>query len=318
MIHHKSVYAAIDIGTNTFRFLIAQPQKEACDQPWQTVCYRQHVVRLGEGLHGSGLLCEAAMQRGLVAFMDFRQLLDDYQVPLTAVRAVSTSAMRSATNSEDFIHRVQQSTGINIAVISGEEEAATALLGSCAVLEHRFRENMLLFDVGGGSTEFVRAKNGIADDAISRPLGVVRLVDAWLRSDPPCAEDYQAMMDASMEHIKIVTKAWSDHTAPPTLVGIAGTITTLAATMLNMHPYKASTINNTVVTKHQFFALRDHLLGLNHHQRENIPAIESGRADLIIAGCAIVEAVFTYWNYEQMVVVDAGLLEGVWMQGALS
>jgi exopolyphosphatase/guanosine-5'-triphosphate,3'-diphosphate pyrophosphatase len=302
------LYAAIDLGSNTFRFLIAR-----AGSPWHTVCYRHHVVRLGQGLHDSGLLCEEAMQRGVTALADFRRLLDEHGVPSEHVRAVSTSAVRSAANREVFVARVAQETGIHIEVISGDEEAETSLLGSCAVLEPDYAADMLLFDIGGGSTEFVRASHGRAEQAISEPLGVVRLVDACLRSDPPAHADYQAMLARCEQHLDAVERSWQGKKAPAALVGTAGTVTTLAATMLDLYPYDAATINNTIMRHDDFVALRDRLLAMPLCERQAIRTIEPGRADLMIAGCAIVESVLHRWGYDQMVVVDAGLLEGVFL-----
>jgi len=306
------LYAAIDIGSNTFRFLIAR-----AGSPWHTVCYRHHVVRLGQGLHDSGVLCEEAMQRGVAALADFRQLLDEHGVQPDHVRAVSTAAVRSAANRDLFIDRVAQQTGIRIEIITGDEEAETSLRGSCAVLQADYAADMLLFDIGGGSTEFVRANHGNARHAISEPLGVVRLVDAYLRSDPPAPADYQAMLTHCNQHLDAVEAAWQGKAAPVALVGTAGTVTTLAATMLDLCPYDAAQINNTVMTYADFITLRDRLLSMTLCERQAIRTIEAGRADLMIAGCAIVESVLHRWDYAQMVVVDAGLLEGVWMKLAM-
>lgn len=304
-------FAAIDLGSNTFRFLIAST---SIDKPWQVDCYKGTIVRLGEGLQASGVLCAAAMQRGEKAIAEFRALLDQHHIPLSHVRAVSTAAMRSAANSDEFIQRVLNRTGIQIEVISGDEEAATSLLGSCAVLDSAHAEDMLLFDIGGGSTEFVRAKQGKRDHAISCPLGVVRLVEAHLHSDPPSAEDYQCMISAADQHLEAVQQAWQGREAPASLVGTAGTVTTMAATLLNLYPYQSEPINNFIIHTSAFSDLRHRLLALTHAERQQITTIEPQRADLMIAGCAIIDAIFERWGHQQIITVDAGLLEGVWLK----
>ncbi|RME41281.1 MAG: Ppx/GppA family phosphatase, partial [Deltaproteobacteria bacterium] len=192
-----------------------------------------------------------------------------------------------------------------------------SLAGACAVLDVQTRQDMLLFDIGGGSTEFIRAEAGQARDAISRPLGVVRLVETHLASDPPSDRDYAAMVNAARAHLEAVSRFWEQHGAahpPAHLVGTAGTVTTLAATEMNLVPYDADAVNNHVMTRQSIADLRERLCAMTHEARESLPTIEEGRADLIIAGLAIVEAVMDCWNYPAMTVVDAGLLEGVWLQ----
>ncbi len=307
----KQPFAAIDIGSNTFRLLIAHPSTGT--PPWQTLHYTHRIVRLGEGLHHSGRLNDTAMQRGMDAFHTFASLLQQYNVPCEQVYAVATAAMREAANGVSFRDRVQRETGICIDIIDGEREAAMSLAGACAVLHADTRRDFLLFDIGGGSTEFIRAREGRALDAISCKLGVVRLVERFLHSDPPANDDYQNMIHATQQHLDDVAAHWSGAREPAHLVGTAGTVTTLAATELDLCPYDASIINNHVMSRQAFCQLRDRLLALNHAQRQAIRTIEQGRSDLIVAGLAIVEAVMQRWHYDAMIVVDAGLLEGAWL-----
>jgi len=174
---------------------------------------------------------------------------------------------------------------------------------------------MLLFDIGGGSTEFIRVDgNGIIDD-ISRKLGVVRLVEAHLKSDPPSAEDFEAMWQSATEHLAKVEAFWEERSThkPHHLVGTAGTVTTLMAVEMEMATYDAHRINNHRIDRDTFISLRDRLLIMTHAEREAHPAIEPGRADLLIAGLAIIEAIMKRWNYDALISVDAGLLEGNWL-----
>ncbi len=307
-------FASIDIGSNTFRLLIAEPDDGR--YPWHTLAYTHRIVRLGEGLHHHGQLSDAGMQRGLSALREFAGILARHGVTADDTLAVATAAMREAANGPEFRDRVLAETGIDIRIIDGEQEAAWSLAGACAVLDEDTRRDMLLFDIGGGSTEFIRAANMRAIDAISRKLGVVRLVEAHLHSDPPSPEDYQAMKRTAFEHLEAVRDFWNGEDPPSRLVGTAGTVTTLAATELDLFPYDADIINNHVMDRAAFTALRERLLSLNHEQRQAIRTIEPGRADLIVAGLAIVEAVLDYWAYEAMIVVDAGLLEGAWLKKA--
>jgi len=311
-------FAAIDIGSNTFRLLIAEVSSSGSTTPWHTIYYTHRIIRLGEGLHHTGRLTETAMQRAMQAFGDYAELLTRYQVSPDHVSATATAAMRDAENGTAFRNRVAEETGIDIHIIEGETEANMSLAGASAVLTSHTRSNMLLFDIGGGSTEFIRAADGHCRDAISRKLGVVRMVEAHLRSDPPSGSDYNAMLATADSHLAEVERFWGNNRgdiAPPTtLVGTAGTVTTLAATELDLYPYDADIINNHSMSRASFETLRDRLLDMNHEQRQAIRTIEEGRGDLIVAGLAIVETIMNRWHYDEMIVVDAGLLEGAWLE----
>ena len=311
-------FAAIDIGSNTFRLLIAEPSQNKKGTPWNTIYCTHRIIRLGEGLHHSGKLSDAGMSRATQALNEFSSLLQRFDVSPSHTLAAATAAMREAENGMLFKDRIKAETGIDITIFAAELEAATSLSGACSVLKPATSSDMLLFDIGGGSTEFIRARNGRQRDAISRKLGVVRLVEAHLHSDPPCPEDYQSMIETASEHLRAVEEKWSDSHPPKHLVGTAGTVTTLAATELDLFPYNASAINNHRMDKNVFFSLRDRLLALNHEERLQIRTIEAGREDLIIAGLAIIEAIIRRWNYDELITVDASMLEGTWLRASQS
>jgi len=314
LLFPKPLRAAIDIGSNTFRLLIARPStNKQASPPWETIYYTHRIVRLGKGLHHSGKLSEAGMRRAATVLEEFAGIITAHGIKPEAACAVATAAIRDAENGEKFSHRIRQETGLHVRIIEGESEAAMSLQGAAAVLETKTWQDMLLFDIGGGSTEFIRAHDGILCDAISCKLGVVRLVDAHLNSDPPSAGDYTAMVAISNRYLDSVERHWGDNRIPAYLVGTAGTVTTLAAIHLDLAPYDADVINNHVIPRVDFLALRDKLLSLTHNQRQAIHTIEEGRADLMVAGLAIIEAVMTRWHYSKLVVVDAGLLEGAWL-----
>jgi len=316
-------YASIDIGSNTFRLLIAQKSNDKqATTPWHILAYTHRIIRLGEGLHQSDKLCDAAMQRAMHAFHEFSDLLNEFHIEASHLSAVATAAMRDAENGMDFCRQVKKETGIDIQIIDGTQEANRSLAGSCAVLPKNICHDLLLFDIGGGSTEFVRAKDSKNIDAISRKMGVVRLVEAHLHSDPPSKEDYKAMKTACHQHLDAVEKYWQESNqqviAPKYLVGTAGTVTTLAAIDLELSDYDADIVNNHCISKQRFVDLRDQLLAMTLQERQAIPAIEQGRADLMIAGLAIIESIFERWHYESLIIVDAGLLEGTWLNIAAS
>ncbi|MBL4775848.1 MAG: Ppx/GppA family phosphatase [Mariprofundus sp.] len=305
-------FAAIDIGSNTFRLMIAEASDKAT--PWCIIHYTHNIIRLGEGLHHSGRLCQPAMTRALAAFHAYAELLAYYQVDAGHTFAVATAAMREADNGIAFRDQVQAKTSINIQIIDGEKEADMSLAGCCAVLKEATQIDMLLFDIGGASTEFIRAEDAISKDAISRKMGVVRLVETYLQSDPPSAADYLAMCASADAHLAEVETFWTDQHRPHALVGTAGTLTTLAAIALDMFPYDADVINNYSMSRSEFETLRDRLLTMTQAERESLRSLEAERADLIVAGLAIIDAIMQRWDYESMIVVDAGLLEGAWLK----
>jgi len=312
----RQTHASIDVGSNTLRLLIAQPSAgPLAIQLWKTIDYAHRITRLGQGLHDSGKLSEAGMERTLDALKEFKSLIDRYKVQPQHIYAVATAAVREAENGLFFKELVQNRTGIDISIIRGEEEASRSLWGAVSVLHDETRKEMLLFDIGGGSTEFIRARDNTMIDAISCKLGVVRLVEAHLRSDPPSAEEYLAMKDSALAHLAEVDRFWgkTSPVVPARMVGTAGTVTTLAAVQMNLAPYDPKKVNNHRIEGDAFYHLRDKLLAMDHKQRESIPAIEAGRADLIIAGLSIIEAMMEKWNYDSFITVDAGLLEGNWI-----
>ncbi|MCF7821205.1 MAG: Ppx/GppA family phosphatase [Mariprofundaceae bacterium] len=309
-------HASIDIGSNTLRLLIAEPSADPlASQPWRTIDYAHRITRLGQGLHESGKLSEAGMERAVNALKEFRSLIDRYRVKPQHIYAVATAAVREAENGTSFKKIIQRETGIDISVIHGEEEAFRSLLGAVSVLHDETRKEFLLFDIGGGSTEFIRTKDNTMTDAISCKLGVVRLVEACLCSDPPSTDEYLAMKKIALDHLDEVSRFWEETSGivPARMVGTAGTVTTLAAVQMGLAPYDAEKVNNYQMGRNDFHRLRDKLLAMTHRQRESIPAIEAGRADLIIAGLAIIEAMMEKWNYDSFITVDAGLLEGNWI-----
>ena len=312
----SQAFAAIDIGSNTFRLLIAKPNTSTSKTPWQTLAYTHRIVRLGEGLHQTHMLCQAAMRRALTAFAEFAAILEQHHISPKHTLTVATAAMREAKNGRLFCEKVAAETQIHIQIIQGNEEAHLSLRGACAVLPEDESHDMLLFDIGGASTEFVRASQYATVDTISCKLGVVRLVEAHLHSNPPSVSDYQAMKQTIHTHLDAVEKHWQTHQnhLPKYLIGTAGTVTTLAAIDLNMSEYDADIVNNHHITYPRFCQLRNKLLNMNLEQRQAIPAIEKGRADLMIAGLAIIESIVERWHYDVFSIVDAGLLEGAWLK----
>ncbi len=300
--------AVLDIGSNTIRLLIA----EVSDSSYQKIYYQHRVARLGEGLQQTGALSDAGKQRGMVVFLEVVDICASHGIAVQNIQAVATAAIREASNGKDYVQHVLDTLGLNIQIIHGQLEAKLSLLGAQMVLNEDVSQDMLLFDIGGASTEFNRVCHGELVDGFSEKLGVVRLTELYLKHNPPLSSEYQAMKEHTKTHLKQVESLWGEDTfLPKHMVGTAGTVTTLAAIVLQMEDYDANTINNYHLSKTDFESMRDELLGMTNDERLAIPAIEQGRQDVIVAGLAIVDAIFEFWDYEVMVTVDAGLLEGL-------
>ncbi len=300
--------AVLDIGSNTIRLLIA----EVSDSSYQKIYYQHRVARLGEGLQQIGALSEAGKQRGMAVFSEVVDMCASHGIAAQDIKAVATAAIREASNGKDYVQHVLDTLDLNIQIIHGQLEAKLSLLGAQMVLDADVSQDMLLFDIGGASTEFNRVRHGELVDGFSEKLGVVRLTELYLKHNPPLPSEYQAMKDHSKTHLKHIESLWGEDTfLPKHMVGTAGSVTTLAAIVLQMQDYDANTINNYHLSKTDFESMRDELLGMTNENRLAIPAIEQGREDVIVAGLAIVDAIFEFWDYEAMVTVDAGLLEGL-------
>lgn len=295
------------------RLLVAEPA--ANPAPWKVLAKELRITRLAQDLRETGRLHPVAMGRTVAALEEFLAIIWRHGVSASNTHTVATSAVREASNREEFLAQVAGATGLHVRVINGNQEAKMSLIGAVRALAYDHRKDMLLFDIGGGSTEFVRAQNGRLIDAISRKLGVVHLAEAHLHSDPPSTADYQLMVAQAHAHLERVQSHWRGAPAPKTLVGTAGTVTTLAALHLGIEHYDADRINNLAITLGDFLALKERLLAMNYDHRAALPLVGSGRADLIVAGIAIVEAAMDRWQYERLVTVDAGLLEGAWLAG---
>ncbi len=300
--------AVLDIGSNTIRLLIAKVHHQGVER----VFYQHHIVRLGEGLQQSGMLGESGMDRALAAF---HVMIDDcarFGVSAPKITAVATAAVREATNGQDFVARVASETGLEIQIISGEEEATLALQGAMYGLPANVASEMLLIDIGGGSTEFSRVAAGELMDSLSLKLGVVRLTELYPMANPPADEDYQKLKSQASVFLDELTHLWqTPKLTPKHLVGTAGTVTTIAAIAQELAVYEASRINGYALSKTHFCRIRDMLLQMTSRQRLEIPALEKGREDVIVAGLAILEAMFERWGYTELIAVDSGLLEGL-------
>ncbi len=294
--------SAIDLGTNTARLLIAD-----CfpDGRFEQVYLSRTIVRLGGGFDRRTGLAADAVQRTLDCLHGFRREIDHRGV--TLVRAVATSAVRDAANGASFVEQVARETGVQLAIIDGSLEGRLTLLGVLAGLDQQ-PQQLLMFDVGGGSTEYSIARGGRPLFVQSLPLGVVRLTEGKTEA--------VAMVDKIDRELDgLVQAITEEHLIPDPaknlLVGTAGTATTLAAISLGMAEYDYRRVNNHVLTRSEVQRIHDLLAPLTPSERLKIAGLEPGREDLIIAGTLITLHTMERFGFDRMTVSDYGLLEGL-------
>jgi exopolyphosphatase/guanosine-5'-triphosphate,3'-diphosphate pyrophosphatase len=310
-------YAALDLGTNNCRLLIARPS----GRDFTVIDAFSRVVKLGEGLATSGRLSDAAMDRTLTALSICADKLQRRNVRLA--RSVATEACRRADNGPAFIERVRRETGIVLDIISAEEEARLAVLG-CHILLEAGEGPAVIFDIGGGSTELVLVEAGGPKasrvpriiDWQSVPWGVVSLTDTVGRG-----EDSEAARAARYARMKaLVSESFAPFAARVAqaaahsdirLLGTSGTVTTLASLYLELPHYDRKAVDGLIVPAAAMRAISARLSIMTPYERSSLPCIGNDRADLVVAGCAILEAILDLWPARRLGVADRGIREGI-------
>lgn len=297
--------ATIDLGSNTVRFLVAEVTPP---RGWSVVDHAQSVTRLSEGLAASGRLGEAPMARTLAvvaAYVDraTRAHADD-------VRIVATSAVRDAANGRSFGAALERTTGRRVDVVSGLDEARLTLRGVAHGLGP-LPGRTVTFDIGGGSTEFILARDGAFATAVSLRLGVVPLAERYPFPEPVDRDRYRAMTHEVADRLERELPPEIHRARPDRLVGTAGTMTTLAALDLDLVEYDPARVQGHPLGREAVERLRERLGRLPLAARAALPCLEPGRADLIVPGIAIVTATMDALGVETLVVSDSGLREGI-------
>ena len=279
--------------------------------PRRTLYETQAITRLAEGLAATGRLSEAAMTRTIAAVAEFCRSAEAQGAG--EILIVATSAVREALNRGDFLGRVQRAVGVAVSVVPGEEEARLALLGVREGLPD-LAGTFVLVDIGGGSTEFILARERRVAAAVSLPLGVVRLAERYMTDGPV---DWSRYADMEREiHSGLTTglAAFAAGSQPDHLVGTAGTVTTLAALDLELRAYDPARVQGHVLERPRIERLLKRLGALPAAARATLPCLEPGRADLIIPGIAICLAVMDRFGAAALGVSDSGLREGILIQ----
>jgi exopolyphosphatase / guanosine-5'-triphosphate,3'-diphosphate pyrophosphatase len=321
--------AAIDCGTNSLRLLIADidpARGELTD-----VQRRMEIVRLGEGVDATGRLAPAALARTFAMLEEYAQAIA--RSGATAVRLVATSATRDASNAAEFATGVRRILGVDPEVVTGSVEARLSFSGATAELAHGALPSpgpsgqpadvsepgapappFLVVDIGGGSTEFVlggaEASAGGDLSAISVDIGCVRLTERHLRDDPPT----KAQIAAATGDIDAALRAVADAipvAGANTLVGLAGSVTTLTAVALDLREYDPARIHHARLSAGRVHEVTTGLLGMDHEHRAAIKVIHPGRVDVIGAGALILDRVMERFGFAEMVASEHDILDGI-------
>ena len=310
-------YAALDLGTNNCRLLVARPTADG----FRVVDAFSRIIRLGEGVSASRRISEAAIERAVAALTICRNKMKNKGV--TRARLIATEACRSAENGEDFRTRVAQEVGLELEIIDRETEARLAATG-CTPLIDPQADGAVLFDIGGGSSELVRLNRSQKSRGgpplpqirgwISLPHGVVTLAErhGGITVTP---ESYEAMV---AEVAALIAPFAKEHGAGDLhgihMLGTSGTVTTIAGVHLNLKRYDRDRVDGCWMSAQEISAVVEKLLAMSYQDRVASPCIGAERADLVLAGCAILEAIRRAFPCPRLRVADRGLREGMLVQ----
>jgi exopolyphosphatase/guanosine-5'-triphosphate,3'-diphosphate pyrophosphatase len=305
------VYAALDLGTNNCRLLIACPSGDG----FRVVDSFSRIIRLGEGITATGCISDAAIERAIAALSICRDKIRSKKAK--RLRLIATEACRAASNADGFRDRVAAETGIRLEVIDRETEAALAVIGCSPLLDPRGR-GAILFDIGGGSTELVRIERDPTEDNteprtkawMSIPLGVVTLAEHFGGRDVTL-EIYARMVDEVALHVAPFAAEHGQDLRGMHLLGTSGTVTTLAGIHLNLPRYDRRRVDGIWMNDADITATIDRLLGMSYAERADNNCISVERADLVLAGCAVLDAIRRAFPMPRLRVADRGLREGM-------
>jgi exopolyphosphatase / guanosine-5'-triphosphate,3'-diphosphate pyrophosphatase len=290
--------AAIDIGTNSVRLLIA-------DEAGREIARPMRITRLGQGVDVTGTLSAEAIARTVSVLTEYRAAMDGARV--TRVRATATSAARDAQNSQQFFDAAERALGVRPELLSGDEEARLSFRGATHGLSSTLAP-FLIIDLGGGSTEFVLGTSA-PEALLSTQMGCVRMTERHLKADPPSAAELEACFaDVRRELTKV--RAVMDVSRARTVVGLAGTVTALSAMQLGLTRYDASKTHHSRITRSQVEALFNRLSVATVAERRNLLA-EPARAEVIVGGAAVLLTTMRDLSLDELLVSERDILDGL-------
>jgi exopolyphosphatase / guanosine-5'-triphosphate,3'-diphosphate pyrophosphatase len=298
--------AALDVGSNTVLMLVVE---RGADGQLRRLADLSRITRLGRGVDATGHLDPASMDKTLDAIVEFA----DQARALGAekILTAATAALRDAADGADFLARVKARTGLDLEVISGETEARLVYLSAIKGLQLDLSSQILIVDIGGGSTELIRAQPGGAPDLVSLPIGSVRLTERFVHSDPPHVREAAELRVAIDEALAGLGRKFQ----PDLMVGIAGTVTTVCEVVLGLARYDPDRVHGYRLAHADVLRALGKLGSVPLEQRKQIPGVEEGRADVIFAGAAILERVMAHFKVAQVIVSDQGVRWGlIWRE----
>jgi exopolyphosphatase / guanosine-5'-triphosphate,3'-diphosphate pyrophosphatase len=292
--------AAIDCGTNSTRLLVADAEGKALDR-------RMRITRLGQAVDATGTLAPEAVERTLDTLREYRDALDVHGV--SAVRMTATSAARDAANRDDLFAPATAIVGTPPELLSGDEEARLSFLGAVSELDAASGP-FLVVDIGGGSTEFAVGTTE-PEGVISVDIGCVRITEKFLRSDPPSAVELSQALSVVRDYLDDVAREIPAAREARQLVGLAGTVTTVAAVEQGLAAYDRDRIHHFVLTRDAAEDVFRTLATERRADRIHNPGLEPGRADVIVGGAAILVAVMRYFEHPTCLVSESDILDGL-------
>ena len=297
--------AAIDCGTNSIRLLVADLPPVGSDAPLTDLARRMEIVRLGQGVDRTGRLAPEAIERTRVALAEYAAQIRE--LGAERVRMCATSATRDASNAGDFRAMVVDTLGVEPEVVTGDEEARLSFTG--AVRGLAAEPPYLVVDIGGGSTEFVVGASTV-EGAISVDIGCVRMTERHLHSDPPTPAEVAAATADITATVDRALAAVPGRTAS-TLVGLAGSVTTVAAIALGLPGYDPARIHHAVVSYDEVAKVTSDLMAMPTARRLEIPAMHPGRADVIVAGALVLRVIMERAGKATVVASEHDILDGI-------
>ena len=298
--------AAVDIGTNTLLLLVAELGEGGVRALRDEIRFG----RLGQGVDGSGRLSDEAIERSLDFLREYRAIIDEAQV--AKVVAVGTQALREAANADAFLGPAREILGAPVEVIDGEREAALVYRSVVHAFPGLAAGDLVVADVGGGSTEVIAGRGGVVGSLVSLPIGSVRLTERHLHGDPPTQDETRALLAAIDGHLGVLDPALAG--SAPALVGTAGTATTLAAVEQKLRAYDADRVQGFRLTRAAVERQLARFLELTVAEKRRLPGLEPQRADVIAAGAAIYARLAVHLDAPTLVTSDRGVRWGALLE----
>ncbi|RMF93982.1 MAG: Ppx/GppA family phosphatase [Candidatus Schekmanbacteria bacterium] len=295
------IEASIDLGTNSALLLIAKKNGKKLEVLREEL----RICRIGEGTNRSGILNDDAVNRTIKVLKEYKKIAEEYNASKIIVGA--TSALRDAKNSNTFIKKVKELLDINIQIISGEEEALLTYYSAIQTFPSN-AHSALVVDIGGGSTEFIIGKGDKIKDLKSLRFGSVRLTEEFIKNNPPSEKEIENLKESIIKHLSVLHK---DSWRGDCLIGIAGTVTTVAQMIKRQENYIRSEIEGFEIGINELTSLIDKIKSMTTEERMKLPGLHPARADVIVSGALILNEIMNYFGYDKALTSTGGVRYGL-------